>query len=102
MRYLIRKSIIEVIGEIWLPYGALCAQSYTLSDYDMRNVRDYGDGTITRDAVEHWLAFNSGDFSRVVDFRADLEDGDQTVVFEWAHGEESECTYSDCMYPAED
>jgi hypothetical protein len=101
-RYIVRKSYIDVIGGIWWPMGATCAMHKDLSNYDVENIRAYGEGVIDRDSVEHWLMLNSGDFSSVQDFRASIEDGDQTIDLDWAEGEESDCTFSDCMWPAED
>lgn len=83
---------IQVIGRIWMPYGAVCAQCIDLTAYDIENI-----GELTRDNVEQWLMCHSGDFSSIIDFRADIGD----FLSEWAD-EESECTYSDCMYPAEE
>lgn len=103
MRYTVNKSVIDVLGEIWMPYGAKCAMRKDLSDYDLRNIRGRGNGRITRRACEEWLALNSGDFSRVIDFRVDIsEPGKKTIVYDWERGEESECDFSDCMYPSED
>jgi hypothetical protein len=100
MRYLVRKSYIDVIGGIWWPIGALCSLRIDLSDYDIENMRD-DDGEITRESVEDWLGTHSGDFSSVDDFRASIEDGENTLEFEWAEGEDSECKYIDTL-PCED
>lgn len=96
MRYTVRKLIIHVIGNIWQPGVGVCAMPFTLSDYDLRNI-----GEPTRDNVEDWLTSHAGDFSRVLDFYASLEVGNETVEIPW-HDEESECTFGDCMYPCED
>ena len=101
-RYTVRHSYVNIIGGIWMPYGAQCAMRKDLTSYDIKNIRACGDGEITRDGLEDWLTANSGDFSSVDDFRASIEDGDQTIEIAWAKGEDSEITYSDCMYPAED
>lgn len=95
MRYTVRKSVIQVIGTIWMP-TATCAQEKVLSGYDLENIEK----PITRDTVEHWLMLNSGDFQNVQDFNASLEVDDETIEIPWEH-EESEFTYSDCMYPSE-
>jgi hypothetical protein len=92
-------SVIDVVGYIWMPSNVLCAMTYTLSDYDVGNIRAYGDGQLTRAAVEHWLGLNSGDFSEVVDFRVDIGDGDLVSDFT---SEESEFAYLDAMYGGED
>lgn len=103
MRYVVNKAVIDVLGEIWLPYGAKAAMRKDLSSYDLANIRARGNGRITRRACEEWLALNSGDFSRVIDFRADIsEPGKRSIVFEWKGGDESACDFSDCMFPAEE
>lgn len=96
------RAYIEVIGSIWWPAGVVCAQRKDLSSYDVENVRGYaehltGDAQISRDAIEHWLALNSGDFQHVKDFHAVIG------AFEspWAD-EDSECTYCDAMFPADE
>ena len=95
MRYTVRKSIIQVVGTIWIP-AITCAQEKVLSGYDLENI----ERPITRGTVEHWLMLNSGDFQNVQDFSANLEIDGETVEFPWEN-EESEFTYSDCMYPSE-
>ena len=82
MRYMVRKSIVEVVGKIWMP-SVTCAQTYTLSEYDVENCRD-GDGKITRESVERWLDTHAGDFQGIEDFRASIEDGDETIDIPWA------------------
>ena len=101
-KYIISESYVDIIGGIWLPYGATCAMRKKLTFYDIQNIRSYDDGVITREGLENWLGGNSGDFSRVDDFRASIEDGDQTIDIDWAKGNDSEFTYCDCMYPAEE
>jgi len=71
-----------------------------LSAYDIENIRDE-DGMITRDGIENWLGMNAGDFSSVHDFEASIEDGEKSLDFHWAKGEDSEVTYCDAMYPTE-
>ena len=101
MRYTVTCSRIDVIGAIWWPYGATCAMSYPLDDYAVGNARDE-DGELTRDSVERWVMLNTGDFSSIVDWRADIHDEttDSEVVFDWSDPE-SELIYSDCMYGEE-
>ena len=101
-RYLVRHSYVDIIGGIWMPYGAVCAMRKDLNSYDIENIKAHGDGEITRDGLDQWLTCNSGDFSSVKDFRASIEDGNTTIDIPFEHGEESEFTYQDCMYPAED
>ena len=102
-RYMVDDNYVEVIGSIWQPGVGTCAMRYDLSGYDLGNIIGYaehlsgGDPTITRDAIEHWLSLNSGDFSGLDDFHASIDDDE----FPWAD-EESEFVYHDCMYPAED
>lgn len=94
MRYLVKKSFIEVLGIIWLP-PIECAQTITLSQYDVDNIRE-GDGSITRESVEQWLCTHAGDFQSIKDFCASIEDGDKTVDIEWA-SEQGEMAFADCM-----
>ena len=101
MRYLVRKSVVRMIGRIWMP-AITCAKDITLSEYDVENIRRYRRHSgINRDSVDHWLALNSGDFQSIVDFEASIEDGENTVDIPW-RDEESESHYDDAMYPEED
>jgi hypothetical protein len=111
MRYTVVTSRVRVIGPIWQP-GITAAQEYTLSQYDLENVRAYGEqGEVTRgwpftrEAVEHWLSLNTGDFQSITDFCADISfdvDGVPVdIVFDW-EDEESEFVYHDCMFGDED
>ena len=100
MKYLVRKSFVNIIGHIWQPGIGVCAMSYPVSLYDIEHLR-YEDGAITRDSIEDWLTTHSGDFRQVTDFSASIEDGEATIDIPW-RDEESEFTYSDCMYPSED
>ena len=99
MRYTVRKSVIEVLGVIWLP-AVECGQVMTLSGYDVENAKD-DEGRLTRDSVERWLCTHAGDFSSILDFHASIEDGEATVEIPWA-SEEHELRFCDAMYPAED
>jgi len=65
-----------------------------LRPYDLDNARD-GDRQLTRESIQSWLDCNAGDFQEILDFQADLEDGDVTVLIPW-QDEESECVYTDC------
>jgi hypothetical protein len=40
MRYLVRVSFVDVVGHIWMP-NAVCSMRYTLSAYDVRNIREH-------------------------------------------------------------
>lgn len=99
MRYTVRKSVVQVVGTIWMPMTT-AATEYTLTGYDVENARD-DDGKITRDSVQRWLDTHAGDFSAVKDFYASIEDGDDTIEIPWA-SEDSEFAYIDCVYPSED
>jgi hypothetical protein len=126
VRYTVRKSVVRVIGQIWMP-STTAAQTYELSDYDVDNARD-DEGKITRESVQRWLDTHAGDFASVTDFEASIEDDRQcgrhggtwgadetcqdctfedgtvrpkpadtvTVDIPWAD-EESELTFSGCM-----
>lgn len=92
MRCTIERNWIEVIGPIWWPAGQTCAMRYDLSAYDVENI-----GEATRENVEQWLCTHSGDFQHVEDFYAAI--GETEIPWET---EESEFTFSDCMYGSED
>lgn len=115
MRYIVRKSIIRIVGQIWMP-ATVCAQVRELSSYDVGNIRGIAayrlgidaeelashsvgkvvEVTIEREDVEQWLMMNSGDFQRVIDFEASIEDGDTTLDFPWST-EDGEMAYCDAM-----
>ena len=96
MRYAVETCKVQLIGPIWWPIGAICAQEKTLSDHDLENVGEW-----TRDNVEHWLSLHSGDFQYVQDFRADFSREGEDWVSEWAD-EESEFLFCDAMNHFED
>jgi len=100
MKYTIRKSLVRIVGGIWMPYGAICAIELNLSAYDIENARNEN-GKLTRESVERWVVTHSGDFSSVLDFYASIEDGETTVEIPWKD-EENEGTYWDCMAPSYD
>jgi hypothetical protein len=100
MRCTVRKSLVRVVGHIWMP-NAVCSMVYTLRQYDIDNIKvqaeyDTGSPTIDRDAVEQWLATNSGDFRDILDFDASIEDGDQTIDIPFAT-EDGELAYYDTL-----
>ena len=99
MRYTVRKSVVQVIGTMWMP-SSTGATSYDLTASDVDNARD-DSGAITRESVARWLDSHAGDFSGVLDFNASLEDGDTTVDLPWAD-EDSELTFNGCMFPEDD
>jgi len=79
---MVRKSVIDVVGRIWMP-AIVASLRMELRPYDVDNARD-GDGQVTRESVEQWLATHAGDFQQVIDFRASIEDGDRTVDIPFA------------------
>lgn len=90
MRFTVERNWIEVIGTIWMP-AVTCGQRIELSQYDIGNI-----GEATRENVDQWLTTHTGDFQSVKDFRAVIGE----VEIPW-NDEESECVYSDCMFPSE-
>jgi hypothetical protein len=99
-RYVVEHDYIQMIGPIWEPGFDCCAMDKMLSGYDVRNIEEiakdlFDSDVITREAIEHWLSLNSGDFQHVTDFYASVGDQD----FPWAD-EESEFAYCDCMLDA--
>jgi hypothetical protein len=96
MKYMVRKSVVRVIGRIWMP-AAMCAMEYDVRPDDLRDE----EGKVTRESIEDWTTTHTGDFQSIEDFEADVEDGEETRDFPWSK-EESELTFHDCMYPAED
>ena len=107
IRYTVTKQRIKVLGRIWWPYGAVAAIQRELSTYDLENLTSGQRGQLAtgdprdRDDVEAWVHTHCGDFSQVIDFRADFHLGDEQVVHDWSR-EESECEFTDCMYPMEE
>lgn len=100
MKYLVKKSFVDVIGYIWMPHNQICSYRYDLSIYDIEIIK-YKHGEITRATIEDWLSSHAGDFSSIEDFKASIEDGDETLDFGWAKGEESEMKYQD-TFPDEE
>lgn len=98
MQYVVTRQVVKVLGGIWLPMGAQCAQEKRLTEYDMANIGN----PRKRADVERWVMLNSGDFSSVTDFSADFHVNGKHIVHEWAKGDESEIAWSDAMYPPED
>lgn len=94
MKYTVRKSVIDVVGYIWMPQ-IVCSLRINMSDYDINNARN-AEGELTRESVEQWLMTHSGDFQSVIDFRASIEDGDKTIDFPFAT-EDGECQYLDTI-----
>lgn len=96
MKYVVRKSVVQVVGKIWMPNSVPVAQDFELSDHDVNNARD-DEGKVTRESVQRWLDTHAGDFSSITDFCASIEDGDATIDIPW-ESEESEMTYGECMF----
>lgn len=92
MRYLVERNFVQVLGRIWQPMAGPCAMEYPLTARDVANI-----GRFTRDNVAAWLSANSGDFQSIDDFRATVGDD----FLEWDR-EESEITFNDAMFPAEE
>jgi hypothetical protein len=76
---------------------------YDLDAYAVGNIEGYRRELKLdwREAVEHWLALNSGDFQSVDDFRADIETSEGNVTLDWT-SEENEITYNDCAFGSEE
>ncbi len=87
MRYVVRKSIILIVGELWM--GGKGTLEKTLSAYDVENAKGEN-GKLTRESVQRWLDCNAGDFQHVIDFFASIEDGKDTVEIPWATEEAEE------------
>ena len=91
--YTVTVKEIEVLGYIWMP-RVLCSQVIKLNNYDIENIKDCGNGAITRDGVEDWLGCHAGDFSEIVDFHADIAD----VEIPW-ESEDNEIEFMTINYP---
>lgn len=92
-RYIVRHSYVNILGELWMP-NCVVSLHVTLRDYDIENMRT--DGPITREDVNQWLTSHSGDFQRVIDFQASIEDGDRTIDIPWS-SEDTELAYLDTL-----
>lgn len=102
MKFVVERNWIEIIGPIWWPSGATCAQRIDLSAYDVGNIEDiarerFGSDEVTREAVEYWLCTHAGDFQHVADFYAVVGEKE----FNWKK-DGSEFAYIDCMFRMED
>jgi hypothetical protein len=103
MKYYATRSFVQVIGQMWMP-PSRAATVIELSNYDIDNIvahkKAYQNKSL-RDAVEHWLNLNAGDFQRIIDFRVDMEvphgEGTDTVIFDW-NNRDSELAYNDLTY----
>ena len=81
MRYTVVESILQVIGEPW--GGGTGSYQYTLKPKDLEQMKR--DGVFRRELISSWAnsQLNTGDFSNVLDWRAEIEDGDETLEFDW-------------------
>lgn len=93
MQYTVTVNRLNVIGRAWMP-ATVCAMTYDLTSHDMATIRDYGDGTITRESVQRWVDTHCGDFSEVIDFSCDF--GNREFECDWAD-EDNEMVFIDCM-----
>lgn len=99
MKYLVKKSVVDVVGRIWMPQ-IVCSLRIEMRQYDLDNARD-NDGRITRDSLELWLCSHTGDFSHIIDFRASIEDGEESIRIDFAT-EEGESQYLDTISEMEE
>jgi hypothetical protein len=88
MRYTVVESILQVIGEPW--GGGTGSYQYTLKPKDLEQMKR--DGVFCREAIQSWVnsKLNTGDFSIVADWRAEIEDGDKTLEFDWSRSRSAE------------
>lgn len=97
MRYSKLVSEVYVVGRIW--QGVQCAYTYSLSAYDIANIRSMvGVRHITtmREAVEDWLGTAAGDFQSIQDFRVTISTLDGfDFDSDWAT-EAGEILWCDC------
>ena len=102
MRYTVRKSVIDVVGRIWMP-AIVASSRIVLTSHDIENMRDDedDDAQITRESVEMWLSTHAGDFQEIIDFSASIEDGDKTIDIPFAT-EDGESAYLDTLSSDED
>lgn len=95
MRYTVIKSVVDVVGGIWMPPNAPGATRVVMNEYDIENAKD-DDGNLTRESVREWLEKNLGDFQQIYDFRADIAIGDKDIVIDW-NDEDWETMFYDCI-----
>lgn len=99
MKYTVAKSVIHVLGTMWMP-NTPGATQLNPTAHDVENMHD-DDGKVTRESVALWLDSHAGDFSGIIDFYASIEDGQDTIEIPWAD-EENEPEYNSCMFGDED
>ena len=88
MRYTVVESILQVIGE--LRGGGIGSYQYTLKPKDREQMKR--DGVFRRELISSWAnsQLNTGDFSNVLDWRAEIEDEGFTFEFDWSDPESAE------------
>ena len=96
MQYTVTKNIIQVIGYIWMP-RTMAAMEYTLDNRDLERYSISKDNP-TREDIERWISTNTGDFSNIVDYRADIG---QNKILYWKDPE-SEFIYNGITFPVDD
>lgn len=105
MRYTIEKSVVRVVGHIWQPGVGKCATDLVLDRFSTQGLLDAAKvetvDALSREHVAAWLRTHAGDFSKVLDFEADFSYQGHDFLSPWA-SEDSECAYSDCMFPPEE
>ena len=91
------ESWVDVVGGIWMPYGAVCSMRYPLSVRDVQHIIEES-GKVDRESVADWLARgNAGDFSSVMDFQASIETPDGDTVDIPFESEKGEVAYFDTI-----
>lgn len=72
MKFTIEQNWIDVLGMIWMP-NCKATQQIMISRHDIENMTD-DYGQVTRDSVGNWLSTHAGNFSRIIDFHAVVND----------------------------
>lgn len=96
MRYTVRVSYIDVLGHIWMP-NVVASMRYTVRPDDLRDL----EGHITSESINDYLTAHTGDFRDLIDWAASIEDGDETLDFDWS-SEDNACAYLDTLSCGED
>lgn len=97
-----RSYSVKILGRLWQP-GYFAASKFTFQTFqEAPDLNGEYEGNVLR---------HVGDFSEVIDYEVTAhgyvecdhgEHPSSEVVREFEKGEDSELTWSDCMYPAED
>jgi hypothetical protein len=81
MKTLVLSSFINILGEAWM--GESVAYIKTLKNKDIIALLD-DNNIITRESVQKWINSNTGDFSFIKDFYADIEHPNgETIIINW-------------------